>query len=104
MGLGLVDGHEGELPAQVPRPVLFPREAKDLHRLSDLPEAPGDLSLEPVEPEFLCMPDRPQEAATLSERSDDQGSWLIGVAALATGSTSVACHDLRLKRTPEWEV
>jgi hypothetical protein len=32
--------------------------------------------------------------ATLSERSDDEGSWLIEVAALATGNGSVACHAL----------
>jgi beta-lactamase superfamily II metal-dependent hydrolase len=30
--------------------------------------------------------------ATLSERSDEQGSWLIEVAALATGGGSVVCH------------
>ncbi len=34
------------------------------------------------------------KAATLSERSDDEGSWLIEVAALATGNGSVACHAL----------
>jgi hypothetical protein len=30
--------------------------------------------------------------ATLSERSDEQGSWLIEVAALATGGSCVVCH------------
>jgi transposase-like protein len=30
--------------------------------------------------------------ATLSERSDEQGSWLIEVAALATGGGCVVCH------------
>jgi hypothetical protein len=31
------------------------------------------------------------KAATLSERSDEQGSWLIEVAALAAGGC-VVCH------------
>src|SRR5579864_2189446 len=30
--------------------------------------------------------------ATLSERSDEQGSWLIEVAALATGGACGVCH------------
>ncbi|HVT58572.1 MAG TPA: hypothetical protein VHR45_09240, partial [Thermoanaerobaculia bacterium] len=32
------------------------------------------------------------KAATLSERSDEQGSWLIEVAALVTSGGSGFCH------------
>jgi hypothetical protein len=66
----------------------------------------GDQRLSAVRPETIAAhsgesghPFR-SKAATLSERSDDQGSSLIEVAALATGSTSVACHDRRRSGGP----